>query len=143
MAEQKTKPTKVSVKQFIADVPNETRRTDAEALLKLFERVTGWKPRMWGPTIVGFGRYQYTYESGHSGDSCVCGFSPRKGNLVIYPGCIDAPRRAALLKKLGKHKANVSCLYINKLADIDPKVLAEIIEQGVKGMKKTWTVTAS
>ena len=93
MAETKTKPTKVSVKDFIAKVPNETRRKDAQVLLKLFEKVTGWKAQMWGPTIVGFGKYTYTYDSGHSGDSCVLGFSPRGSNLVIYSGAIRTIRK--------------------------------------------------
>lgn len=143
MAEQKTQPTKVDVKRFIADVPNETRRKDAEALLKMFAKTTGWKPQMWGPTIVGFGRYEYTYDSGHSGESCVCGFSPRKTSLVIYPGQIASSKRAALLKKLGKHKSGAGCVYINKLSDIDPEVLVELIDQGVRGMQKAWKVTAS
>ena len=142
MAELKTKITKVSVKSFIAAVPNEIRREDAQALLKLFEKVTGWKPKMWGPTIVGFGSYAYTYESGHSGESCVCGFSPRAANLVIYSGSIPEKTRSSLLKKLGKHKSSTGgCLYINKLADVDEKVLGEIIKQGVATMKKAWPVS--
>lgn len=142
MAEAKTMPTKASVKRFIADVPNETRRKDAAALLKLFEEVTGWKAQMWGSTIVGFGRYEYAYESGHSGESLVCGFSPRKANLVIYAGPSDKRRREALLKKLGKHKG-AGCVYINKLADVDENVLAELIKEGVADMKKAWPITAS
>lgn len=144
MAEPKTIPTKVSVKSFIAAVPNETRRKDAQALLKLFEKVTGWKPKMWGPTIVGFGSYKYTYESGHSGESCVCGFSPRKANLVIYSGPMPDKTRSALLTKLGKYKSSTGgCLYINKLADVDENVLADLLERGVANMKKTWPVSPS
>ena len=142
MAEPVTKPTKVSVKSFIAAVPNETRRKDGAALLKLFEKATGWKAQMWGPTIVGFGRYTYTYESGRSGDCCVCGFSPRTGNLVLYAGPHDGAQREKLLKKLGKHKTNGGCVYVNKLADIDEAVLTEFIKAGVDSMKQMWPVTA-
>ena len=143
MAETKTRATKVSVKDFIAKVPNETRRKDAEALLKLFAKTTGWKPQMWGPTIVGFGRYTYTYETGHSGTMCVCGFSPRKASLVIYSGAMEEQKRAALLAKLGKHKASTGgCIYINKLADVDLGALEKIVKAGVAHMKKSWPVTA-
>ncbi len=142
MAETKTKPTKVNVEDFIAAVENDTRRADAQTLLKLFKKVTGWKAKMWGPTIVGFGAYHYTYDSGHSGSICAVGFSPRKANLVIY--VFDFPGKAELLQKLGKHKGGLNqCLYINKLADVDLAVLAEIIKAGVAETKKTWPVTAS
>lgn len=133
----KTKPTKVRVKDFVANVPNETRRKDAEVLLKLFERATGWKPQMWGPTIVGFGKYTYTYESGHSGDMCVTGFSPRGASLSIYGGMYpEQPEAAAMLKTLGKHKSSKACVYINKLEDVDLKVLEKYIRTGVANMKK-------
>jgi hypothetical protein len=142
MAENKTKITKVSVQQFIADVENDTRRDDAKALLKLFKKVTGWKARMWGPTIVGCGVYHYTYDIGHSGTSPVVGFSPRKANLVVY--VFDFPGKAELLKKLGKHKGGIKqCLYINKLADVDTAVLAKILKGGIAKAKKVWPVTAS
>ena len=100
MAELKTKQTQVKVKDFIAAVDNDTRREDAKALLKLLEKVTGWKAKMWGPTIVGFGAYHYTYETGHTGSMCAVGFSPRKANTVVY--VFDFDGKAALLKKLGK-----------------------------------------
>jgi hypothetical protein len=142
MAETKTKPTKASVRDFIAAVENGTRRADANALLKLFAKVTGWKPQMWGPTIVGFGAYHYKYESGHSGSTCVVGFSPRKSSLVIY--AFDFPGKAELLQKLGKHKGGLKqCLYINKLADVDPAVLSKILEAGVAETKRAWPVTAA
>jgi hypothetical protein len=138
----KTKPTKVSVRGFIAAVENETRRHDARTLLKLFEKATGWKAKMWGPTIVGFGAYHYTYDTGHSGSSCVVGFSPRKANLVMY--LFGFPGKADLLQKLGKHKGGLKqCLYINKLADVDTAVLEKILRAGVVATKKTWPVTAS
>lgn len=132
----KTKPTKVSVKDFIAAVPNETRRKDAETLLKLYEKATGWNAQMWGPTIVGFGKYTYTYESGHSGDMCVTGFSPRGASLSIYGMYPDQPEAQAILKSLGKHKSSKACVYINKLEDVDLKVLEKFIKAGVANMKK-------
>lgn len=142
MAETKTKPTKVSVKDFVAAVDNDTRRADAKTLLKLFAKVTGWKAKMWGPTIVGFGAYDYTYDTGHSGSSPALGFSPRKANLVIY--VFDFPGKADLLKKLGKHKGGLKqCLYINKLDDVDLAVLEKILEAGLVEVSKQWPVRAS
>lgn len=142
MAKTKTKPTKVSVRDFIAAVENDTRREDAITLLKLFEKITGWKAQMWGPTIVGFGAYHYTYDTGHSGSICVVGFSPRKANLVVYVS--DFAGKADLLRKLGKHKGGLAqCLYINKLADVDIAVLEKILKVSLAETKKTWPVTAS
>ena len=142
MAETKTKVTKVSVREFIDGIKNDTRREDAETLLKLFAKVTGWKARMWGPTIVGFGAYHYTYDTGHSGSICVVGFSPRKASLVVYVA--DFPGKAELLRKLGRHKGGLKqCLYINKLADIDVAVLGKILKAGVAATRKAWPVTAS
>ena len=138
----KTKPTKVSVKSFISGVENETRREDARVLLALFEKTTGWKAKMWGPTIVGFGAYRYTYETGHSGSSCVVGFSPRKANLVFY--VFGFPGKADLLQKLGKHKGGLKgCLHINKLADVDLVILEQILLAGVLATEKLWPVTPS
>jgi len=142
MASTKTKPTNVRVSSFVSQVENETRREDARALVKLLGRVTGWKPKMWGPTIVGFGAYHYTYESGHSGSSCVIGFSPRKANLVFY--IFGFPGKAELLQKLGKHKGGLKqCLYVNRLADVDLEVLEKIVRGGVAATKNTWPVTAT
>jgi hypothetical protein len=133
---------KISVATFIAGVENDTRRQDAKTLLKLFEKATGWKARMWGTTIIGCGVYYYTYESGRSGTSCVVGFSPRTANLVIY--VFGFPGKADLLKKLGKHKGGLKgCLHINKLADVDLAVLGEILRGGVIATKKIWPVTPS
>jgi hypothetical protein len=142
MASTKTKPTNVRVSNFVSQVENETRREDARTLVKLLGRVTGWKPKMWGPTIVGFGAYHYTYESGHSGSSCVIGFSPRKANLVFY--IFGFPGKAELLQKLGKHKGGLKqCLYVNRLADVDLEVLEKIVRGGVAATKNTWPVTAT
>jgi hypothetical protein len=143
MPEIKTKATQLSVRDFISQVENATRRDDALKLLKLFQSATGWKPRMWGPSIIGYGRYEYVYDSGHSGEMCVCGFSPRKGNLVIYSGTLPDDQKRQLLSQLGKHKANVGCIYINKLADVDVSTLEKLIEAGVAHMKKLWPVHAS
>jgi len=141
MADAKTKSTTNSVRDFIAAIENDTRREDAKTLLKLFEKITAWKAQMWGPSIIGFGAYHYTYETGRSGSICVVGFSPRKANLVIY--VFDFPGKADLLKKLGKYKGGLKqCLYINKLADVDIAVLEKILKAGVTETKKTWPVTA-
>jgi hypothetical protein len=138
MAETKTKVTKISVSDFIAKLKNNTRREDAETLLRVFQKATGWKAQMWGPTIVGYGRYKYTYETGHTGEICVVGFSPRAANLVIYQHPDPSGKTAELLAKLGKHKGGLdSCLYINKLADIDLGVLEKLIQLGVSTLKKT------
>ena len=139
MAEAKTKPTKVSVKDFIAAVPNETRRKDALVLLKLFEKVTGWKARMWGPTIIGFGSYDYVYETGNKGSSLVVGFSPRGANLAIYSGMmVSEPKAAPWLAKLGKYKTGKGCLYINKLGDVDLDQFEKLIKAGVANQKKVF-----
>lgn len=138
--ELKTKATEITPKDFIASMEDGPRKADAEALLKWMTKVTGLKPKMWGPSIIGFGRYAYTYESGHSGEMCMTGFSPRKANMVLYilPGYTDISEKLA---RLGKHKIGKSCLYINKLADVDMKVLEEIVQFGLAHMRKnhqTW-----
>jgi hypothetical protein len=138
----KTVPTAVSIDAFIATVDNDTRRADAKVLVKLLREVTGWKPKMWGPTIIGFGAYHYTYDSGHSGSVCAIGFSPRQASQVIYVA--DFPGKEQLLAALGKHKGGLKqCLYINKLADVDLVVLRRILEGGLAQISKDWPVTAS
>ena len=124
MAETKTRPTGVSVEDFLEGVVNPTRRADGKALRAMMERVSGEPATMWGPSIVGFGRYHYRYASGHEGDSPRLGFSPRSANLVLYVG--GFPEYESLLAKLGKHKRSKACLYLGKLADVDPAVLEEI-----------------
>jgi len=135
-SEPKTKATEVSPNDFIAAMEDGPRKADAEVLLKWMTKVTGLKPKMWGPSIIGFGRYAYTYDSGHSGEMCMTGFSPRKANLVLYilPGYTDISGKLA---RLGKHKIGKSCLYINKLADVDIKVLEEIVQFGLAHVRKT------
>ena len=127
MAETKTKPTQVEVDDFIASVEKPVRRADAVILREMMERVTGERATMWGPTIVGFGAYHYRYASGHEGDSCRVGFSPRSANLVLYVG--GFPEYEALLARLGKHKRSKACLYLNRLADVDLDVLEEIVRR--------------
>lgn len=135
-ANNKTQATTVDPKDFIAAVEPEKRKTDAEVLLNFFNRVTGLEPKMWGPTIIGYGRYHYKYESGREGDAIITGFSPRKQNLTLYimPGYRFGDMQEKLAR-LGKHKLGKSCLYINKLADIDIDVLEEIVRDGIAYMK--------
>lgn len=138
-AKMKTTPTAQSVEDFLASVEHPVRKADGERALELMKEWTGWEPRMWGPSIIGFGRYEYKYESGREGEFMVTGFSPRKANLVLYimPGYRDMSEK---LDRLGKHKIGKSCLYINKLADIDEAVLKEIVQDGTSYMKKNYTV---
>ena len=139
MSENKTKATYQSVTDFIAAVEHPIRRADAGMLDKVFRDVTGWMPRMWGPTLIGYGRYHYTYESGRTGDFLATGFSPRKANLVLYimPGYAKFD---PIMSRLGKHKLGKSCLYINKLVDVDIDVLAELIQAGIDDLAKRWPV---
>jgi hypothetical protein len=125
MPENKTQPTGASVNEFLSGVANDTRRRDAHALIAMMARVTGVEPQMWGPSIVGFGMQHYRYESGREGDMPRIGFSPRKAKLVLYV-LTGAGSDAALLARLGRHTTGVSCLYINKLADVDMTVLEAI-----------------
>jgi len=141
-AQNKTQVTRVDPVDFIASVEPEPRRADAEVLLEMFSRVTGLKPKMWGPAIIGFGRYHYKYESGREGDFMLTGFSPRKAKLVMYimPGYRFGEMQERLAK-LGKHKLGKSCLYINKLADVDLAVLEDIVRDGLAYMYdkyETW-----
>ncbi len=129
MAENKTRPTAVKPKDFIDAVEHPVRRADGHALLKLMQKVTDQKPVMWGPSIVGFGACHYKYDSGHEGDICRVGFSPRKGNIVLY---VDRSFNGAdaLLARLGKHKLGAGCTYVNKLADVDMGALEDFVRAG-------------
>lgn len=131
MADNKTKPTEQSVAAFIDTLSDETRRADAMALVKLMQRATGEEPKMWGPSIIGFGSYHYTYESGREGDMPLVGFSPRKAATVLYGAAKSSNSAAALLAKLGKHTTGKGCLNIKKLADVDLKVLETLIVESV------------
>ncbi len=138
MAELKTKPTNASALEFIKSVKEKEKREDGLELLKIFKNATGQKPRMWGTAIVGYGMYHYESErSSQKGDWPLVGFSPRKQNLTLYimPGFTGLQD---LLKKLGKNKTSVGCLYINKLSDVDTKVLSQIVKKSYLSMKKKY-----
>jgi len=126
MAENKTQPTSASVDDFIAAIENPRRRADALVSLAIYKDVTGLQPVMWGPSIIGFGSIHYVYETGREGDMPAAGFSPRKAGMTFYLGD-DFEGAGALYARLGKHRKSVSCLYINKLDDVDLDVLREII----------------
>jgi len=130
MAENKTKATAASVAEFIAAIPDETKRGDAKTLIRLMKDATGKTAKMWGPSIVGFGSHHYVYESGREGDMPVVAFSPRKPALVLYVSAGE-PTSKPLLDKLGKHTMGKGCLYIKKLADVDEAVLKKLIARAV------------
>lgn len=130
MYELKTRETDVEVEAFLDSVPNPQRREDAKRVCAMMARISGYPPKMWGPSIVGFGRYRYTYDSGHSGEMCRTGFSPRKSELVLYV-IAGFERYRALMDRLGKHRTGKSCLYIKKLADVDEAVLEQLIAEGL------------
>jgi len=127
MAEAKTKPTTVSVDAFLDAVEHPVRRADGHEVRRVMERITDEPATMWGPSIIGFGSYHYKYASGHEGDMCRVGFSPRSAKLVLYVG--GFAEYEALLEKLGKHKRSKACLYVNKLADVDQGILEEIVRR--------------
>ncbi len=142
MTENKTKATDVSVAEFIASVDHKTRAADAVVLDQLFRKVTGWTPKMWGPSIIGYGSYDYTYESGRTGTSLATGFSPRKANMVVYimPGYLEL---GDMLAHVGKHKIGKSCLYLGPLKNNDMDVLAGIIRAGLDDLVTRWPVHPS
>ena len=134
MAENKTKPTNASVTAFIGAIPDETRRADARALIALMRKATGEKPKMWGPSIVGFGSHHYVYDSGREGDMPLVGFSPRKAATVLYI-TRGFGGSEALLARLGKHTTGGGCLYVKRLADLDQKVLAGMVAGSVAALR--------
>ena len=137
MAENKTKQTKASVDKFISAIKDENIRKDCYTIIKIMKSVTKEEPKMWGPSIIGFGTYHYKYASGREGDMCIVGFSPRKQNLTIYL-VVGFEKQKALLAKLGKYKTSKVCLYIKSLKDVDVKILKEMIANSVKEMKKMY-----
>jgi len=130
MAELKTKPTGRSVRAWIDGIEDETRRKDCRAIASLLRRVTGCAPKMWGPSIVGFGSYHYEYASGHSGDMCLAGFSSRGREIVVYL-MVEDDRAERLFSALGKHRRGKSCLYFRRLADVQMPVLEELVALSV------------
>ncbi|WP_417204874.1 DUF1801 domain-containing protein [Antarctobacter sp.] len=137
-----TQPSEASVADFLAGVEPPRRREDALVLDRLFREVTGWTPVLWGSSIVGYGRYAYTYASGHSGQSLATGFAPRKANMVVYimPGYADF---GAILSRLGPHRLGKSCLYLGALSKVDPAVLAELIRAGLDDLAGHWPIEPS
>jgi len=138
-AENKTKPTAVSPAGYVDALDHPQRKADGKVLLDWFSEVTGLKPKMWGPSLIGYGRYHYKYESGREGDMLMTGFSPRKAGLVFYimPGYESAGMQEKLAR-LGKHKTGKGCLYVNKLSDIDMDVLGEIVGAGIDFLRKNY-----
>ncbi len=139
MTGTKTRATEIDPRDYIGAIVDATKRTDAQTLLTLYERVTGAPAAMWGPSMIGFGSYDYVYDSGHKGTAMRGGFAPRKANLVLYltgsgagEGVADNP----LLAQLGKHKTGKGCLYINKLADVDLATLEALVRESWNIMQK-------
>jgi len=139
MSQNKTVPTNADVTAYLSAVQPARRRDDALALDQLFRKVTGFQPQMWGGSMVGYGRYHYRYDSGRDGDFLATGFAPRKANMVVYimPGYADF---GGLLDQLGKHRLGKSCLYLNKLADVDLDVLARLIRAGLDDLATRWDI---
>ena len=139
MKEAVTRPTGASVEAFLDAAEPARRRDEGHRLDALFRRVTGFEPQMWGPSIVGYGRYDYRYASGHSGSFLATGFSPRKAQLVLYilPGYADF---GPILDRLGPHKKGKSCLYLTALAKVDEGALEDLIHAGLEDLNKHWTV---
>jgi hypothetical protein len=132
MPEQKTKPTTASVDAFLSRIADAQQREDAWKIAKIMQEITGKRPTMWGPSMVGFGQFHYVYGSGHEGDTFLIGLAPRKGALVLY-FCAGLDQRFAThLKKLGKVKTGKGCMYIKKLADVDVAILREMIRANVE-----------
>lgn len=137
MAQNKTKATGSSVEAYIAARANAQQAADSLALIALFTRITGEPPKMWGPSIVGFGSYRYTYESGRTGEAPLAGFAIRGRELVTYLDC-ESESSAALLARLGKHTIGKSCLYFKQLADLDAKVLERLVRESIAGVKRRY-----
>lgn len=131
MAKIKTTETSKSVAGFINAVPDEVKRKDSFEIMDILHKLTGYEPKMWGPSIVGFGNYHYKYDSGHEGDMPLVGFSPRSTAIVFYV-CENFKNKETLLQKLGKHKTGKVCIYIKRLADINVAVLTKIVLASVK-----------
>lgn len=137
-SENKTKPTNADVLEFLATkVDNDQQRQDSEILIEIMHKISGEPPVMWGPSIIGFGKSHYKYESGREGDVPVLGFSPRKGKLSLYI-TDDATKYSEIRERLGKHKISKACIYINKLTDVDKNVLEELIAAGFNDPTKAW-----
>ncbi len=137
--ENKTKPTEVSVEDFVNSVENEQKRKDSFVLIERMKKITGKEPKMWGPSIIGFGKYHYKYKSGHQGDAPLCGFSPRKSAISLYV-FTGLERHEYLLEVLGKFTMGKACIYVKKLSDIDLDVMGKIIRETTKFLKEKYEV---
>lgn len=137
MAENKTKPTEASIEEYISSRANEQQREDCNELIALFQKMTKEPPKMWGPSIVGFGTCRYTYESGRTGEMPVAGFAIRGRELVLYLDC-GGEKQEDLLAKLGKHKMSKSCLYFKQLSDLDMTVFKQLVKESIASTKKRW-----
>jgi hypothetical protein len=137
MAETKTKPTNASIDDYLASRASPEQLTDCKAIMAICKRVTKQQPKMWGPSIVGYGSYKYRYESGHSGEACLTGFAIRGNDLVVYL-VADSTEQLELRARLGKHRMGKSCLYFKRLSDVDPKVLEALIAGSVAGVKRRY-----
>jgi Domain of unknown function (DU1801) len=137
MPKTKTFKTDVDVTQYINSLTDEKKRTDSFKLIEIMSSVTGLKPYMWGPSIIGFGNYHYIYESGHEGDAPLAGFSPRKSAISLYFSS-EFPEKEELLKQFGKHKSAVACIYIKKLDDINISILKKMISASVGHIKRLY-----
>jgi hypothetical protein len=140
MAEPKTKKTNASVTAFLNKIKNKQRKEDCFTVLEMMKEITGDEPKMWGPSIVGFGSYHYVYASGREGDWMITGFSPRAQNLTLYI-MSGFNKYDELMSKLGKHKTGKSCLYISKITDVDISILRQLITSSVRSMKKKHKAT--
>jgi uncharacterized protein DUF1801 len=138
MAELKTKENDASVEAFLKSIPDEKKVADSRQVMKVMEEVTGEKPKMWGTSIIGFGRYHYKYASGREGDWMLCGLSPRKQSISVYLLACGFEHFENLLQKLGKHKTGKGCLYVKKIEDIDVSVLKTLIKESVVYLKKQY-----
>ena len=138
VSELKTKATTASVEDYIASRANDEQRSDCKALMSMFRKITGQKPKMWGPSIVGYGSYRYTYDSGRTGEMCLGAFAIRGKELVVYIILEDDKKRKALLSRLGKHKMGKSCLYFRRLADLDKSVLEELVVTSIADVKRRY-----
>lgn len=136
MAENKTKPTNASVQDYLASRASDEQRADCKALMAMLKKVTGKNPKMWGPSIVGFGSFKYTYASGHSGEAPVAGLAIRGRDLVIY--LAEYETRKSLLSKLGPHTIGKSCLYFKRLADLDKSVLEQLVVSSIAEAKRLY-----
>jgi hypothetical protein len=144
MYEAKTKPTKMPVSAYLKAITDDERRRDCRTLSAMMKRITGHSPKMWGPSIVGFGKVHYEYASGHEGDMCEVGFSSRKGELSVYllGGYID-PTTKKLLARLGKHRTGKACLYIKRLSDVQKDILEQLVARSVGYIRQRFSRSRS